>query len=113
MQSLIASRDEVLVELKANLSAARQRMKQLANKQHHEVTFEVGDWVYLKFQPYRRRSLAWKINEKLSPRFYGPYQVLVKVGSVAYRLALPLSCLLHLVFHISHLKKAVPPTVQP
>ena len=43
------------------------------------MEFSVGDWVYLKIQPYRLKSLARKCNEKLSPRFYGPYKVLEKV----------------------------------
>ena len=59
------------------------------------------------------RSLAKRVNEKLSPHFYGPFHVLYRVGPMAYRLALPPDCLLHPVFHVSRLKKAVPPSVQP
>ena len=44
----------------------------------------MGDWVFLKFQPYRMRSLARKPNEKLSPKFYEPYQIIEKVVQVAY-----------------------------
>ena len=94
VQSLVASRDEVLAELKANLAAAQQRMKQFADKRRREVTFEVGDWVYLKFQPYHMRSLARKVNEKLGPRFYGPYQVIDRVCALLLTgwLLLPLVC---------------------
>ena len=113
VQALVATRDEVLAELKDNLSLAQQRMKFFADQRRREVQFELGDWVFLKFQPYRMRSLARKPNEKLSPRFYGPYQILQRVGPVAYRLALPPTCRLHPVFHISRLKKAVPPQQQP
>ena len=64
VQSLIASRDEVLAELKTNLTLAQQRVKYFANKHRREVTYEVGDWVFLKFQPYHMQSLAQKPNEK-------------------------------------------------
>ena len=52
------------------------------------MEFEVGDWVYLKLQPYRLRSLAKRPNEKLASRFYGPFQVISKVGAAAYKLEL-------------------------
>ncbi|XP_038880320.1 uncharacterized protein LOC120071960 [Benincasa hispida] len=43
---------------------------------------------------------------KLSPRFVGPFEILERVGSVAYRLALPLSLfVVHNVFHVSMLRK--------
>ena len=49
-------------------------MKQQADKKRKDVEFQVDDWVYLKIQPYRLKSLARKVNEKSSPGFYRPYK---------------------------------------
>lgn len=75
--------------------------------------------MYLRLQPYRHKSLATRKNLKLSPRFFGPFKVVQKIGSVAYKLDLPPDVWLHPVFHVSCLKpkldqSAVPlPTLPP
>jgi excinuclease UvrABC nuclease subunit len=83
-----------------------------ADKHRSERSFEVGDSVYLKLQPYVQTSIATRANHKLSFRYFGPYPVVAKVGQVAYKLLLPEHISVHPVFHVSQLKKALPPTVQ-
>lgn len=61
-------------------------MKANADKHRRHVVIGPGDMVFLKLQPYRQKSLARKHNEKLAPRFYGPYKVLQQVGATAYKL---------------------------
>ncbi|XP_074356059.1 uncharacterized protein LOC141695734 [Apium graveolens] len=54
----------------------------MADIHRREETFKVGDNVYLKLQPYRQRTLATRPNEKLSPRFFGPYSIIKKIGKL-------------------------------
>ncbi|XP_011027642.1 PREDICTED: transposon Ty3-G Gag-Pol polyprotein [Populus euphratica] len=100
-------RDSVLQDLRHQLVLARDRMKTQADKHRREVHFTVGDFVYLKLQPYRQTSVAFCRSMKLAPRYFGPYQVLAKVGEVAYKLALPAGSQIHNVFHVSRLRKCL------
>ena len=80
-QQLVAG-DRMLEELKAQLLRAQAQMKEGANGKRRHVQFEVGDMVYLKIRPYRRKSLVARPHEKLAPRFYGPFAVEKRVGQV-------------------------------
>lgn len=88
-------------------------MKHFADKRRTERSFEVGDWVYLRLQPYRQKSVAMRHNMKLAPRFYGPFCILQKIGTVAYKLQLPPTSSIHPVFHVSSLKKKLGQSINP
>lgn len=85
----LAERDELLLELKQHLATANSRMKQVADSKRRELTFQIGDWVLLRIQPYRQKTLFRRSSQKLSHRYYGPFQIEAKHGEVAYRLSLP------------------------
>ena len=73
----IEHQPEVLQLLKDNLNLAQNRMKQQADQHHSERSFDVGDWIFLRLQPYKQMSLKQaKKDNKLSPKYYGPYKVL-------------------------------------
>ncbi|KAL4017147.1 hypothetical protein IC575_024822 [Cucumis melo] len=73
-----------------------------------DLEFEVGDKMFLKVAPMRG-VLRFERRGKLSPRFVGPFEILERIGPVAYRLALPPSLsTVHDVFHVSMLRKYVP-----
>jgi hypothetical protein len=104
----IEHQQQVLQILKDNLTMAQNRMKQQADQHRSERSFEVGDWVFLRLQPYKQMSLKQaKKDNKLSPKYYGPYKVLQKIGTMAYKLELPASSRVHPVFHVSCLKKVI------
>lgn len=113
VDTLLQDRTHTLSTLKANLLRAQHRMKTQADAKRTDISFHEDDWVFLKLQPYRQRSLTGHSTHKLSKRFFGPFKILQKIGPVAYRLALPNTAQLHDVFHVSKLKRCVgDPSIQ-
>ncbi|XP_059075155.1 uncharacterized protein LOC131074670 [Cryptomeria japonica] len=102
-----ATESDILRILRDNLQHAQNQQKLYADQQRIEHTFELGNMVYLRLQPYRQSTLKKSGVEKLNPRFYRPFRVNKRIGEVAYELELPASSRIHNVFHMSRLKKAL------
>jgi hypothetical protein len=93
--------------VRENLRIAQSRQKSYANHRKRELSFKVGDFVYLKVSPMRGLC-HFKIRGKLAPRFIGPFKITKKRGEVAYQLELPPQLSdVYDVFHVSQLKKCL------
>ena len=112
VEAMLSARSTMIDLVRQHLLRAQQRMKLYADKNRSERSFNVGDMVFLKLQPYVQASLAPRAHQKLAFRYFGPYKVLGKIGSVAYKLDLLDSSSVHPVFHVSQLK-AAPSTKYP
>ncbi|PRQ42384.1 putative nucleotidyltransferase, Ribonuclease H [Rosa chinensis] len=98
--------DKVKV-IRERLKTAQSRQKSYADKHRKHLEFQVGDWVFLKLSPWKGVVRFGK-RGKLSPRYIGPYEIVERIGLVAYRLALPPQLSqVHDVFHVSMLRKYI------
>ena len=94
--------------IRAQLKAAQDKQKSYADKRRKDLEFEVGDRVFLKLSPWKGVVRFGK-RGKLSPRYIGPFEIVERIGHVAYRLDLPEELSrVHNVFHISMLCKYIP-----
>ena len=79
-------------------------MKQQYDLHRSEREFQEGEWVFLRLQPYKKQSMAYRASHKLSLRLFAPFQNLERIGEVAYKLDLLAGSAVHPVFHMSYLK---------
>jgi hypothetical protein len=103
---LLEAGENIMMD-RENLKIAQSRQQSYADTRRRELSFEVGDYVYLKVSPIRvvRR---FGVKGKLAPRYVEPYKILANRGEVAYQLSLPESLsVVHNVFHVSQLKKCL------
>ncbi|GKC76707.1 putative reverse transcriptase domain-containing protein [Tanacetum coccineum] len=98
---------EKIVHIKQRIQAAHDRHKSYANVRRKPLEFQEGDRVMLKVSPWKG-VICFGKRRKLNPRYIGPFKVLEKVGTVAYRLELPQQLSrVHSTFHVSNLKKCL------
>jgi len=103
----IKEAEDKIAEIRENLKAAQSRQKSYADKRRRTLSFEVGDYVYLKVSPIRG-TRRFQVRGKLAPRYIGPFPIIKKVGAVAYKLQLPAEMSdVHDVFHVSQLRKCL------
>lgn len=103
----LLQKESIVQLLRFHMDRAQHRMKQLANKHRSDREFVVGDWVYVKLQPYKQIIMAHRVSQKLAPIFYGSFKITNKIGSVAYKLELPKDSTIHPTFHVSKLRRSV------
>ncbi|KAL0549406.1 hypothetical protein IC582_013888 [Cucumis melo] len=105
---LVQSTNEAIQKIRSRMHTAQSRQKSYADVRRKDLEFEIGDKVFLKVAPMKG-VVRFERRGKLSPRFVGPFEILERIGPVAYRLALPPSLsTVHDVFHVSMLRKYVP-----
>ncbi|GJR79681.1 hypothetical protein Tco_0150466 [Tanacetum coccineum] len=85
---LVLDMTDKVVLIKEKLKAARDRQKSYADNRRKPLEFEVGDRVMLKVSPWKG-VIRFGKKGKLAPRYVGPFEILERVGPVAYRLRLP------------------------
>ncbi|GJT09995.1 putative reverse transcriptase domain-containing protein [Tanacetum coccineum] len=104
---LVQETTEKISQIKDRLKAARDHQKSYADKRRKPLEFSVGDYVLLKVSPWKGVVRFGK-KGKLAPRFVGPFEIIEKVGPVAYRLDFPEELNgVHDTFHVSNLKKCL------
>ena len=94
--------------IQEKIKAAQDRQKSFADLKRRDEEYQVGEKVLLKISPMKGVMRFGK-KGKLSPKYIGPYEIIQKVGKVAYKLDLPNELeRVHNVFHVSQIRKYVP-----
>ena len=101
----VKSRQDLLDEAQDNLEKESRRMKKYADKDKRPLEFEEGEKVLLKLTPQIWKKIQNKqFQRALISKYDGPFEIVKRIGNVAYKLKLPERLKLHLTFHVSFLK---------
>nr|GEY05770.1 putative reverse transcriptase domain-containing protein [Tanacetum cinerariifolium] len=104
---IIQETTDKIVQIKERLKTARYRKKSYADHRRKPLEFSVGDKVLLKVSP-RKGVVRFEKKSKLSPRYVRPFEIVERVGPLAYRMRLPQELAgVHDTFHVSNLKKCL------
>jgi hypothetical protein len=104
---IIRETTEKIIQIRERMKTARSRQKSYADKRRKPLEFQVGDHVLLKVSPWKGMVRFGK-RGKLNPRYIGPFEILARIGPVAYKLRLPQELQgIHDTFHVSNLKKCL------
>jgi hypothetical protein len=104
---LLKEMEEKMLKIKHNLKVAQDRKKIYADKNRTHTEFKVGDHIFSKVKS-NRSFLKLGNCSKLAARYCGPFEILERIGPVAYMFAFPTSMIVHNVFHVSFLNKFIP-----
>jgi ribosomal protein L21E len=98
-------KQELIEQARDSLAKAQRRMKKSADASRRSLEFNVGEMVLLKLTPQIWKKIKSKVVHRgLVPKYDGPFEVVKRVGKVAYRLKLPDRLKVHPTFHVSYLK---------
>jgi hypothetical protein len=98
---LVEEAEATVHHIQDDLKAAKSLQETYAKKRRRPLKFEVGNHVYLRVSPMKCMK-RFGVKGKLAPRYIGPFPILEKCGTVAYKLDLPPSLVgVHDIFHMS------------
>jgi hypothetical protein len=104
---IVEEAETIVHRVQENLKVVKSRQETYANKRRRPLAFEVGDHVYLRVSPIKGVK-RFGVKGKLAPHYVGPFPILEKCGTVAYKLDLsPSLAGVHDIFHVSQLKKCL------
>jgi hypothetical protein len=92
--------------IRENLKVAQSQQKSYADKRRRDISFKIGDFVYLKVSPMRG-TRRFKVKGKLAPRYVGPFKIIDRKGVACQLELLPQLSDVHDVFHVSQLRKCL------
>jgi len=104
---LIQQTNEKVKKIQERLKTSLSRQKSYADQRRSSLNFFAGDHVFLRVTPFTSVGRMIR-SKKLTPKFIEPYQILRRIGLIAYELALPpFLANIHNIFHVSQLRKYV------
>ncbi|KAD7478310.1 hypothetical protein E3N88_01446 [Mikania micrantha] len=102
---IVQETTDKVFKIRDRLRTTQDHHKSYADARHKPLSFQIGDRVMLKVSPWKE-VVRFVKRGKLNPRYIGPFEIIAKIGPVAYKLKLPPELSgVHDTFHVSNLKK--------